>query len=519
VTSISPAAATVGGLGGTLTVTGSSFLPGTEITWNGTARPTLYASASMLQMTINPQDLAGAATIEVGVIDPVADGGQSSNTVPFTISNSVNPNPVPVLNTISPATATAGANATTITLTGSNFIFSSVVEWAGLQVNTTYQSSTSLTAIIPATDLQTAGTVSVTVVNAAPGGGTSNPLTFTVNAAATAGQTVVNIDANDLAWDPVNQVIYLSIPSYVGSNGNTIQVLNPVTGALGQSVFAGSEPDLLSVSANSKYLYASLDGSNAMQRFVLPGLTTDINTSLGSDPFDGPFIAMDLQASPASDGTVAVVRGTPQFSPEEEGGVVIYDNGVARPGVLCGWIQSGCTNTGIGLYDSIQWNTAATQMYALNNEDTGFDYYTIPVTSSGFGKPTDYGGLAGGFGDMIHYDATTQLIYGDDGEVINPATGGKAGEFATYGLGVPDGKLGVMFFLSSSLSGNQCTLSWYDINHFTPIGSMTIKNVVGTPTHLIRWGSNGLAFTTQNSVYNGTGFTTTGAVYLVTGSF
>jgi hypothetical protein len=256
-----------------------------------------------------------------------------------------------------------------------------------------------------------------------------------------------------------------------------------------------------------------------MQRFVLPGLTTDINTSLGSDPFDGPFIAMDLQASPASDGTVAVVRGTPQFSPEEEGGVVIYDNGVARPGVLCGWIQSGCTNTGIGLYDSIQWNTAATQMYALNNEDTGFDYYTIPVTSSGFGKPTDYGGLAGGFGDMIHYDATTQLIYGDDGEVINPATGGKAGEFATYGLGVPDGKLGVMFFLSSSLSGNQCTLSWYDINHFTPIGSMTIKNVVGTPTHLIRWGSNGLAFTTQNSVYNGTGFTTTGAVYLVTGSF
>src|SRR6185295_10089018 len=45
---------------------------------------------------------------------------------------------------------------------------------------TTFVSSTQLTAAIPASDIANVGTASVTVVNPAPGGGTSNALTFTI---------------------------------------------------------------------------------------------------------------------------------------------------------------------------------------------------------------------------------------------------------------------------------------------------------------------------------------------------
>lgn len=511
-------------MGEVLTVSGSNFLPDTKITWNGTMQPTQYTSAATLQLTMSKSSFSGAATVQIGVINSSTDGGQSSNTVPFTISNSPNPNPVPALTSINPASEVTRASTTTITLTGSNFIPNSEVDWNGMPLSSIYQSATTLTAFIPATDLQTAGTALVTVKNPAPDGGTSSAVNFTV----AAGQAVVNIIANDLAWDPVNQVIYLSIASSAGSNSNTIQVLNPVTGVLRQSVLVASEPDLLSVSANSKYLYASansvylyanMGGSNSVQRFVLPGLTPDISTSLGTDPYGFPFIAMDLQASPASDGTVAVVRATTRAIPKEEGGVLIYDNGVARPDVLCGFREPTCPPDG-AIYDSIQWNPSATEMYALDNEDDHPWFYSIPVTSAGFGTVTSYGNPWAKFlDDTIHYDAPTQLIYGDDGEVINPATGSGSGDFATSGLGVPDGKLGVMFVLSSSWQGTQWTLSWYDINNFTLIGSMTINNVVGTPTHLIRWGSNGLAFTTQYWLPNGAGYTKAGSVYLVTGSF
>lgn len=343
-------------------------------------------------------------------------------------------------------------------------------------------------------------------------------MNFLVNAPATSGARAVNIQANDLAWDPVNQVIYLSLPSLDGPNGNSVQILEPNSGNLGASAFAGSEPNLLSVSANSKYLYVSLNGSSNVQRLTLPALGTDIQIHLGSDPFDGPFYAMDLQASPASDGAVAVVRGAAMVSPMEEGGVVIYDDGTARPNVLCGWIQSNCPSHA-SLYDSVQWNNDATMMFAQNNEDTAFNFYSIPVTSAGFGSQTDFGALLSGFGESIHYDSTTGDVYGDYGGIVDPIAGTLIGTFAASGLMIPDGAHGKAFFLgqtSSQTGTSNFTIESFDIQKFTPIATLTIANVAGSPTHLIRWGTNGLAFTTTN---NGSGSNQHGEVYLISGSF
>jgi hypothetical protein len=50
-----------------------------------------------------------------------------------------------------------------------------------VKLTTKYVSSTTLTATVPAADIKTAGTASVTVVNPAPGGGTSAAKTFTIN--------------------------------------------------------------------------------------------------------------------------------------------------------------------------------------------------------------------------------------------------------------------------------------------------------------------------------------------------
>lgn len=520
VTSISPASATAGSAALTLTVTGSNFVQGSEITWQGTQQATLYVSSTSLEMNVSASDLAAAATIPIGVDNPATEGGAAGGTVPFVISNSGSPNPEPVLTLVNPNSAAAGSGSTQITLTGSNFMpASSVVLNGSTTLSTVYESPTSLTATIPSANLESAGTLSLSVSNPPPGGGTSSAATFMVNSnSTTSGATVVDVMANDLAWDPVNQVIYLSLPSVDGANGNSIQVLEPATGTLGTSVFAGSEPDLLAVSQTSEYLYASLDGSSSVQRFKLPSLSTDINISFGPASFYGPYVAMDLQASPVADGTVAFVLGTPGTSPEEEGGVQIYDNSAGRPDVLCGWIEFGCTSpTGPGLYDSIQWGPSANEMYMLNNEDTGFDFYEVPVTASGFGTVTDYGALAGGFGDMLHYDATTNMLYTNDGVVINPATGEKAGQIQASGLAATDGANGLIFYLGQTLSNggsDTYTIESFDINHLTPIGTFDVNNVVGVPTHFIRWGTNGLAFTTTD-IYG----SSSGQVYLVSGPF
>jgi hypothetical protein len=95
-------------------------------------------------------------------------------------NNNKSKNPVPVLTALSPTSATVGDAAFTLTVTGSGFVVGSTVNWSGAARTTTFVSASQLTAAIPATDVATAGTASVTVVNPSPGGGTSSAITFTI---------------------------------------------------------------------------------------------------------------------------------------------------------------------------------------------------------------------------------------------------------------------------------------------------------------------------------------------------
>jgi hypothetical protein len=89
-------------------------------------------------------------------------------------------NPAPTITSVSPNSAVAGAAAFTLTVAGTNFLSSSAVQWNGSARPTMYVSSTQVQAQISAADVSAVGSVNVTVVNPAPGGGTSGAAPFTV---------------------------------------------------------------------------------------------------------------------------------------------------------------------------------------------------------------------------------------------------------------------------------------------------------------------------------------------------
>jgi uncharacterized protein YegP (UPF0339 family) len=87
--------------------------------------------------------------------------------------------PLPVLDSISPATVTAWGPDLTLTVHGNDFARASRVQVNGIVRPTTYVSKTTLTAIVPTTDLSTtASGLSITVFSPAPGGGTSEARTL-----------------------------------------------------------------------------------------------------------------------------------------------------------------------------------------------------------------------------------------------------------------------------------------------------------------------------------------------------
>ncbi len=98
--------------------------------------------------------------------------------------------PAPTIDSISPTSAIAGGAGFTLTVNGTNFVSGAGVSFNGNARTTTFVGATQLTAAILASDIASAGTFNVTVTN--PGGGTSNPASFTVVTPQDATQAIIN---------------------------------------------------------------------------------------------------------------------------------------------------------------------------------------------------------------------------------------------------------------------------------------------------------------------------------------
>ncbi|HQR36323.1 MAG TPA: hypothetical protein PLK30_26600, partial [Blastocatellia bacterium] len=176
ISGLNPNSATAGSAAFTLTVNGTNFVSGSTVNWNGSARTTQFVSATQVTASITAADIVSVGSANVTVTNPTPGGG-TSNQVAFTINANA---PAPTTISISPSVGIAGGASFTLTVNGTNFTGSSTVNWKGNARATTFVSATQLTAVIPAADIAVAGTAAVTVVTPAPGGGTSNPQTFTI---------------------------------------------------------------------------------------------------------------------------------------------------------------------------------------------------------------------------------------------------------------------------------------------------------------------------------------------------
>jgi FG-GAP-like repeat/Abnormal spindle-like microcephaly-assoc'd, ASPM-SPD-2-Hydin/FG-GAP repeat len=171
----------------TLTNAGATTLSITSIVATGdfaetnTCGNSLASDASCsISVTFRPTE-TGTRTGSVTVTDNAPGSPQS---VLLTGSNStLAQNPVPLINQPLVPDATApGGSQFVLRVNGTGFVSGSVVTWNGGALATQFISSSHLTATVPAADIATASTASVTVLNPAPGGGTSNVAFFPVTA-------------------------------------------------------------------------------------------------------------------------------------------------------------------------------------------------------------------------------------------------------------------------------------------------------------------------------------------------
>lgn len=421
-------------------------------------------------------------------------------------------NPVPTLTAISPLTAMAGSGGVTLTVTGRDFIGQPTVYWNGNALPTTMVNSTELSAQIPAADLTSAGQANITASNTGTALPTSNSMPFSINLAPPAGNqiAVYSTGGNDLVWDPNAAKIYVSMPGVQGDAGDAVAIVDPIAGTVTSSGFLGSEPDKLSLSSGDQYLFLALDGENAIQQLLLPAFTVQSAWNLGgADTFFGPYYALDLQAAPGDPETTAVIL---PFYNGIAPAVLIYDGSTPRPNPL---------QNGLYGYSSLQWAGTDSTLYAIDGVYAP-DFLVLGVGSSGAVLSQHFNGPFYTYTGNIHYEAGIGLVYTDGGQAIQPSNGTIVGSYGASGILVPDSTLNTMFILGQTAAQagtSNYAIESFDQAGFTAINSITIDNVVGAPTAFIRWGSNGLAFTTLIGTPMDFRGTAPGQLYVISGDF
>ncbi len=150
-------------------VTTASFGSGITVTSTNVESPTSMS----VSIAIDSSAALGARSLSVS--NPAPGGGTAQLSNAFTVNN-----PRPTIVTIAPESTLVGSGVLAMAITGTNFVPGSQVYLGETPVTSALVNRTRLNASIPATEMDTAKTFAVTVVNSVPGGDTSNSRNFAV---------------------------------------------------------------------------------------------------------------------------------------------------------------------------------------------------------------------------------------------------------------------------------------------------------------------------------------------------
>ncbi|MBZ5659193.1 MAG: FG-GAP-like repeat-containing protein [Acidobacteriia bacterium] len=163
----------------TLTVTGSNFVSGAAVSFDGQMEPTTFVSATQLTAQI-PASATGNIGAHSILVNNPAPGGGNSTSGGFSVYYAS-----PTVSSISPPSVVTGSQPFLLTINGANFVQGATLDFNGVVQPFTFVSSSQLTTTVAASSIATLGTIAVTLSNPALGvnfssGGTSSAVNLTV---------------------------------------------------------------------------------------------------------------------------------------------------------------------------------------------------------------------------------------------------------------------------------------------------------------------------------------------------
>jgi YVTN family beta-propeller protein len=293
----------------------------------------------------------------------------------------------------------------------------------------------------------------------------------------------LDIDANQLVYDPARQQLYASVGSADASYPNTVAIIDPSALKVTSTIAVGKDPHRLALSQDGAYLYVGADGSNAVQRINLGSKTVEAMIDLGvGGSFSSPLVAGDIQVMPGSPKTFAIARNAPFVSPSAVD-VAIYDDTTMRPNTSAASRQT---------IDYVAFGDSGSTLYGMDSEISDFAFVRMTVDANGVTvQDSTYALLGWGYFAQMTYSAG--LIYSTSGGVANPATLTRLGTFPTGAAEsiLVDG--GVPYTISHDQKKGPI-ITAYDPQHYLPTATGNVLGVPGVAEQSLIKAGNSFAF-------------------------
>jgi DNA-binding beta-propeller fold protein YncE len=235
------------------------------------------------------------------------------------------------------------------------------------------------------------------------------------------------VAAVDVACDPVSHRLYAVVPTNAASHAGRLVRVAPGTGAVEASIPIGFNPVRVAVDDLGRYAYVA--GTNGLiRRFRLDTQLADLEWPLGAG-----LIVEDLAVMPGHPEVLAVSQRNTCCDPHHAG-VVLFDNGVARPG------------SPMDLFgpNRIEFGATSNRLYGINTETNSFTFFRMNATSGGLIIESTTNGF-GGFGADFRFGGGR--VYSTLGQIADAETGTSAGTVPWAGPVAVESSAGRVFSL------------------------------------------------------------------------
>lgn len=313
---------------------------------------------------------------------------------------------------------------------------------------------------------------------------------------AGSGLTRVDLRANAIAALPGTTKIVVSTSSSQGTLGNSLLTLDPSTGRIESSVYAGSEPDLLAPTADGSAVWVNLRGQGRIARVDLAARTRDrlfiADPGGGSNQYD----IYDLGMAPDGGLTVSYTGGP----------IAMFDDMTLRPDV--DWNDQAGASAAIPATFRFAFSSEGSTLYAFNGFLSSFEFKRLSVGARGLRWLSTTEELVSGYGNALW--TANGLLYTADGYVVDPELSRRIGRFAfpdsrfqPAGAALaPDAER--VYFLGRSLFHTEWVIGAFDLRTHAFLGSLPLDIANGDTTtgaSLVRFSDDGIAINTGKAIF------------------